>query len=216
MLLSNSIPDKVLENSNAQQFVNVLDALHIYKQEIIAEAARVNNPALYSDNKWLIKKFSDYGITDLPMEYPFQCLQQYLLNAGKIFSLKGSKLGLEMWLNVLTLGEVEIDDSDMYVGFSYIVLDDFDYGYIDDNNDDNNWLYLFSDTEELNPAGALEVTINSKFFNGDYPNEATIIKNYIEKAIRTNIGFSRNIDIEFTYGSADEFIYHEELNQYFI
>ena len=45
MLLSNAIPDKVLESSNAQQFVNVLDALHIYKQEIIAEAARVNNPA---------------------------------------------------------------------------------------------------------------------------------------------------------------------------
>ena len=86
-----------------------------------------------------------------------------------------------MWLNVLTLGEVETDDSDMYVDFSYIVLDDFDYGYIDDNNDDdNNWLYLFSDTEELNPAGALEVTINSKFFNGDYPNEAEIIKTYIE------------------------------------
>ena len=99
------------------------------------------------------------------MEYPFQCLQQYLLNAGKIFSLKGSKLGLEMWLNVLTFGEVEIDDSDMYVDFSYIVLDDLDYGHIDDNNDDNNWLYLFSNTEELNPKGTLEITINSKFFN---------------------------------------------------
>ena len=196
--------------------MNVLDALHTYKQEIIAEAARVNNPALYSDNKWLIKKFSDYGVNDLPMEYPFQCLQQYLLNAGKIFFLKGSKLVLELWLNVLTFGKVEIDDSDMYVEFGYIVLDDLTYGHIDDNNDDANWLYLFSNTEELNPAGAIGITISSKFFNGSYPNEAEIIKTYIERAIRTYIGFSKNISIAFTYKSADEFYFHEELNQYFI
>lgn len=213
-LFSQSIPDRILENPNASQFVQVLDALQLEKQKILADSLRVYNPALYTDNKWLLKRLDDYGVRDLPMEYPFQCLQQYLLNAGKIFALRGSTLGLQLWVNVLCLGECDVVATNMYNEPQYIVLDDLAAGFLCSDNDFPR--YIVSDSLELNPTGSLSITIKSRFFNGQYPQQATIIKEYIQAHIKDFLGFTPNITINITWQSRSTFFYHSELNQYFV
>lgn len=215
MLFSTSIPDKLQEYPNASAFMSVLDALQDFKAEIIAGYLRVDNAAVLMDRKWLLKKLDEFGVTDMPLDYPIQIIQQYLLNVDTICRTRGSKKGIEFYCSLLSFGEVIVDDTNFYGNSEVLFLDSLNRGFIVSNNDEE-FLYLCSDSMELNPNLQLVINIKSKYFNGQYPKEEVTIKNYIEKTIGSQLGFSPKKEITFNYSSCSDFYYHKLLNSYFI
>lgn len=215
MLFSDSIPDKLQEYPHITSFLGVLDGVQQYKTEIIAESLRVNNPAILMDKKWLLKKISEYGISDFPFEYPIQIMQQYLLNADTLYRLRGSKLGIEFYCSLLSLGEVTLDDSGFYKSATALILDSFSQGFITSSNSDD-FYYLFDDTDLLNPKVKLSITITSKYFSGEYPVEEKSIKEYLQKTISNQLGFSPDKDVTFTFLPGTDFYFHKLLNPYFV
>lgn len=214
MLFSTSIPDKLREHPNVSAFMNVLDALQNFKTEVIADSLRVDNAAVLMDRKWLIKKLEEYGVTDLPLTYPIQILRQYLLNVDTVCRTRGSKIGIELYCSLLSLGEVTVDDSKFYMDSDVLFLDSCDSGYIIENNDATTF-YITDSNVTFKKESVLKVTIKSKFFDGKHPTEAKLIQNFIKSSIKRNLGFSK-VNVTFTFTSRDEFYFHKLLNQYFI
>ena len=214
MLFSTSIPDKLQEHPNVSAFMSVLDSLQNLKSEVIAESFRVDNFAVLMDRKWLLKKLEEFGVTDIPLDYPIQIVRQYLLNADTVCRTRGSKIGVELYCSLLSFGEVTVDDSQFYSDSEILLLDSFVSGYITEDNS-NPFFYLVGDTEVLEPQTSLTITVKSRYFNGSYPAEATLIKKYIQDTIHRNIGFS-NADVVFNWQSRSDFYFHELLNPYFV
>ena len=214
MLFSTSIPDKLREHPNVSAFMDVLDALQNFKTEVIADSLRVDNAAVLMDRKWLIKKLEEYGVTDLPLTYPIQILRQYLLNVDTVCRTRGSKIGIELYCSLLSLGEVTVDDSKFYMDSDVLFLDSCDSGYIIENNDATTF-YITDSNVTFKKESLLKVTIKSKFFDGKHPTEAQLIQNFIKSSIKRNLGFSK-VNVTFTFTSRDEFYFHKLLNKYFV
>lgn len=214
MLFSTSIPDKLREHPNVSAFMDVLDALQNFKTEVIADSLRVDNAAVLMDRKWLIKKLEEYGVTDLPLTYPIQILRQYLLNVDTVCRTRGSKIGIELYCSLLSLGEVTVDDSKFYMDSDVLFLDSCDSGYIIENNDATTF-YITDSNATFKKESVLKVTIKSKFFDGKHPTEAQLIQNFIKSSIKRNLGFSK-VNVTFTFTSRDEFYFHKLLNRYFV
>lgn len=215
MYIKDLFPDRLQEFSNPNNFAEVMDSLQQYKQEIVSESLRVYNPALLTDKKWLLKRLSDYGITDMPIELPLIIIQQYLLNSDVIFRTRGSKIGIELYCSVLSLGEVTVDDSDFYYFPKNLVLSSTVQGFITDNSEGDQF-HLVGDTGILDNVSSLVITIKSKYFNGNYPDEAKYIQQYLKDSINANIGFTTKKDVTFVFESNTEFYFHKLLNPYFV
>lgn len=194
--------------------MDVLDALQNFKTEVIADSLRVDNVAVLMDRKWLIKKLEEYGVTDLPLTYPIQILRQYLLNVDTVCRTRGSKIGIELYCSLLSLGEVTVDDSKFYMDSDVLFLDSSDSGYIIENNDATTF-YLTDSNVTFKKESALKITIKSKFFDGKHPTEAQLIQNFLKSSIKRNLGFSK-VNVTFTFTSRDEFYFHKLLNRYFV
>lgn len=214
MLFSDSIPEKVKSYPNVAAFMGVLDELQNFKTEIIADSLRVDNSAVLMDRKWLLKKLEEYGVTDIPLNYPIQIIRQYLLNVDTICRTRGSKIGLELYVSLLSLGEVTIDDSYFYQDSNILLLDSVSNGFVTENSSSDKF-YLVDDNSALNKKSSLRIIIKSKFFNGKYPEEAELIKSYISSSIKHNLGFS-NVLLTFQYITNSEFYFHKLLNSYFV
>lgn len=215
MLFSDFIPGKLQEHPYVSSFVSILDQLQHSKQEIIAESLRVNNPALLMDSKWLLKKLSEYGVSDLPTDYPLAIIQQYLLNVDTVMRTRGSKIGIEFYCSLLSLGEVSIDDSAFFAQSDALLLDSLSQGYLTGDND-NNYFYLISDNSEINKKAYLNIFVKSKYFNGRYPNEAAIIKQYLKSTINGFLGFSPIKAVNFVFSTNSAFYFHKLLNRHFV
>lgn len=215
MLFSTNIPDRLQEHPNVVSFMNVLDALQNFKTEVIAESLRVDNSAVLMDKKWLLKKLEEFGVTDLPIGYPIQIMRQYLLNVDTVCRTRGSKIGIELYCSLLSFGEVTVDDSNFYAEDDLLLLDSTSSGYITEDNSYDKF-YLCEDNSVLNKKVTLGITIKSKYFNGQYPTEASIIKAYLESTIGKQLGFSPNKQVNFSYGSRSDFYFHKLLNSYFV
>ena len=214
MLFSTSIPDKLREHPNVSAFMDVLDALQNFKTEVIADSLRVDNTAVLMDRKWLIKKLEEYGVTDLPLSYPIQILRQYLLNVDTVCRTRGSKIEIELYCSLLSLGEATVDDKDFYSDSNVLLLDSVTNGYItEDNNSDK--FYLTGDSSVFDVTTTLRITIKSKYFNGNYPTVALLIQNFLKSSIKRNLGFSK-ANVIFTFASRNDFYFHKLLNQYFV
>lgn len=213
MLFSDSIPDRLQEQPNVSAFTRVLDGLQNFKTEVISDSLRVGNFALLTDKKWLIKHLEEFGVVNLPLDYPMQILQQYLLNVDTVCRTRGSKIGLELYCSLLSLGEVVIDDSRFYAESSLLLLDSPTQGFITEDNKDK--VFFLCDDSKIESTAYLTVTIRSRYFNGDYPNEAKLIKGYIEGNIGRQLGFSPEKAITFNYEENSDFYYHKLLNNYF-
>ena len=196
-------------------FMDVLDALQNFKIELIAESLRVNNAAILMDRKWLLKKLSEFGITDFPIGYPLQIIRQYLLNADTVLRTRGSKIGVELYCSLLSFGEVTVDDSEFYVDSNLLFLDSRTQGYLTDSNS-KDYFYICESDDIINRQSTLNITIKSKYFDGSYPTEAALIKSYIESTIGKQLGFSPNKKVNFTYQSRQDFYFHKLLNSYFV
>lgn len=215
MLFSTSIPEKLQEHPNVSAFMSVLDALQDFKTEIIAGSFRVDNAAVLMDRKWLLKKLEEFGVTDMPLDYPIQIIRQYLLNVDTVGRTRGSKKGIELYCSLLSFGEVTVDDSNFYKETTLLLLDSLVQGYITEDNSYGKY-FLCEDNSIIEPSVSLTITIKSRYFNGQYPNEAATIKAYIENSIGRQLGFSPNKKITFRYQSRSEFYFHNLLNSYFV
>lgn len=208
MLFNTCIPEKVQEHPNVAAFTEVLDALQSYKSEIIGGSFRANNPAVLTDRKWLLKKLDEIGVSNFPENYPLEPMQLFLLNADTIFRTRGSKIGLELYCSVLTLGEVTIQDEDFYKDSPIIQLDSLSQGYITENSSAKKF-YLVSDNLEINPETSLGITIVTRFFNN------SVVKKYLTATIKNQIGFG-NATISVTFKPTGLRYYHKLLNPYFV
>ena len=217
MLFSQSIPDKVLETPTTQGFIDVLDRLHVYKTEEISRSLRVYNPILCPLNKWLSALLGDYGIKNIPADYPIAPLQQVLLNIEFIRRLCGSKLGVEAALSAFTLGEVSVDDSRFIRGLPLLYPDDSVNGYITSGNI-GSVFYLCSNNNELLSGTYLDITIRSMYFNTElFPDGGAPIKEFLKGFIDSYIGFQDKSTITWTFigeGITTPY-YHKRLNQFF-
>lgn len=214
MLFSQSIPDNVLENSAASKFVSVLDSLQEYKQGIISDAVRSLNPVLCTNEKWLRKYLTDYGFSTIPKGFPIRVMQQMLLNADTIMRLRGSKLGLEFFLSVCSLGEATIYASGLYKSLKLIFPDSLNYGYITSNNSGNK-LFLCSNNE-LEETSRLSITLKSKYFDDWHNTEADAIMGYLQAVTPTYIGFSKDLTITWLFLERSKFYYHGLLNPQYV
>lgn len=215
MLFSNCIPDKLQEYPTVMNFMRLLDSLQEVKTSIIADSLRVDNAALLMDKKWLLKKLDEFGFSDFPIEYPIQIMQQFLLNVDTICRTRGSKIGIQLYCSVLSLGEVSVLDANFYVRPSLIILDSIKQGYILADSKDEKF-YICDDNSLINPEQNLSIIIQSKFFNGDFPKEGSIIKKYLQSTLRNQLGFSPNSQIHFNFKPKSDFYYHKLLNPYFV
>lgn len=214
MYFKDYIPDKLQEYPNVSQFINVLDSLQDHKQELISEALRVNNPSILLNKKWLLKKLEEFGVIGLPLEYPIPIIIQYLLNVDTVCRTRGSQIGIELYCSLLSLGEVIVDDSNFYSDSKVLLLDSPIQGYITSDNSEN-FYHVISDNSVIDPKVTLDITISSKYFNGNYTIEP-IIKKYIEDTINNQLSFSPVKQVSFTYKSRDSFYFHKLLNPYFV
>lgn len=213
MSFSAKIPDKLLEHPNVLAFVNILEALQSVKTEIISESLHVDNFAVLMNKKWILKKLEEFGVTDIPLEYPVQVLLQLLLNVDTVCRTRGSRIGIELYCSLLSLGEVTVDDRDFYVDTSILLLDSINQGYLVDALPTKT--FYLCDNSDINPEVPLYITVRSKFFNGDYPIEANVIKGYLESTIDRQIGFGNN-KVHFYYQPKEDFYFHKLLNPYFV
>lgn len=214
MLFSKSIPDKVLENSEASKFVSVLDSLQEVKQGIISDAVRSLNPILCTNEKWLRKYLIDYGFSSIPKGFPIRVMQQMLLNADTIMRLRGSKLGLEFFLSVCSLGIATIDSSELHQPLVFLFPNSINYGYITDNNVDNP-LYL-CDSNILAADSSLRVTLESKYFGTQDSIEKEAIIEYLKNATPNYVGFANHLTIDWVFQERSEFYYHNLLNPQYV
>lgn len=197
-----------LQNSNAEKFAEVLDKLNEYKQVEIANSLRIYNPILVFDSKWLIKRLTDYGF-HIPTGYPWQPLQQILLNIYNILGLKGTANGLKLMLSVLTLGEVTLDTSKFNRAWHYISPDDENYGFITGDNSELSQLYLVNGTDDFTPNTSLGITIKTTY------SDNTLVKNYVESLIPSWVPMAESVKISTTWTKRDGLYFSDELNNYF-
>lgn len=213
MLFSQSIPEKVLENSTTSKFVSVLDSLQEYKQGMITDAVRTLNPALNMNEKWLRKYLTDYGFSDIPKGFPIRVIQQLLLNADTIMRLRGSQLGVELFISVCCLGKVTIGTSNFMDSPDVIFLNSSNYGYITDNNSEPFYL---CDRNTFMGYSFLSVVANSIYFNGMYPTEQSAIISYLNKELPNYVGFTNNLHIQWQLNRSLTFYYHALLNPQYV
>jgi hypothetical protein len=214
MSIRNNIPERVFENPNADMFVSVLDGMQDYKKEVIYDSLRAFNPVLCTDKTWLIKTLAEYGVTDFPIDMPLAVLQQFLLNINTILSLRGSKLGVELYCSVLSLGEVTVDDSDFYAIVNFLILNSKVQGTIIADSNDAKF-YLVSDSEQLNGVPQLGISIQSPYFSTGNLDGATIL-NYITATLPNFLAFSPGKSINITTAIRSDYFFHNLLNQFFV
>lgn len=153
MLFSKQTPERLRENQNASDFLKVLDGLQLYKESVVQKALRFYNPVLLTDLRFLRRVLGEFGWPAIPADFPKKILDNMYLNAENVMALKGSKMGIELFLRVLTCGEVTVDDGSFFPKPSYIDLDDEIYaGYLFTDTDfPNKILYLYSGEDNFIP-----------------------------------------------------------------
>lgn len=211
MLFSTQIPEKLLESPSAANFVKVLDELQAFKDFTINKANRFYNPVLLTDLKFLRYLVNDYGYPTVPADFPKEILDNMVLNVENVFKLKGSKMGLDYLLRVLTCGLPIIDDSQFYPKSAYIIPDDYaEAGYIFSPQDyPFKTLYLFNGGDYF-ALRQLVIGISTPYYYLES------LKKYIQDNILKFIGFvdaNTTVTITFTQGP---YVPNPYANQYFV
>lgn len=211
MMFSDCIPERVKERVNSR-FFDVLDSLLAFKEAEVMRTLRVHNPALLNDNKWILKKLADYGLTGIPQELPTAVLQQVLLNVGTLIRTRGSKIGVELFCSVFSLGEVHLDDSDYYTESGMLIPNSNVQGFITADSE-GPFFFIVDKTEDLVSVDPLLIDISSVYFSTEY---SEVIKTFLEEAINSWLGFNPGKKVLFTFAERETPYYHKLLNSYFV
>jgi hypothetical protein len=196
-------PDEIPnENPSAKKLLTVLDGVEDYKQSEIDLALRFYRPPVNFNLAWMRKQLvQTYGFPTIPADFPKDVLDALMLCARDINALRGSKIGLELWLWCLTFGANVIDDTNFYPLPQYLQLDTVDLSYLDQftpnvatNPPAIPDLFLFDDVSQMGQT-VLSIDINSKYYN--HPS----IPLYITTHIKKYLGFvTSNASITINFG----------------
>lgn len=215
MKFRDQIPEDLLINPYADKFVTVLDGANDFKQEEIEKALRFYRPPLSMNTSFAIKKLQDLGFPPIPSDFPKDVLDALILNAKDINALRGSKIGLELWLWCLTFGSFVIDDSLFYPFPTAIFPSDPDSGYVSwfspliTPTVQNPGLFLFSDMADFG-VGQIDIQITTKY------DAFASITQYIDDHIREYLTFTdQSTIINITYINGP-YVTHAFPHQYFV
>lgn len=198
------IPEAVLESSNVDKFISVLDGIQDFKTSIISKSLQSYNLGLLYNREWVIKRLLEVGVK-VPTNYPLEPLRQLLLNVDTILRCRGSSIGLELICSVLTLGEVSVDASRYWTDSTIIQLDSVQKGFITDDEVPN--LFLCSELEEVSLKGALSITIRT-------PYAQDVVQDFVMTACKEYLTFN-DADVSITYEHSDNYHFHRLLNKFF-
>lgn len=211
MKFRDHIPPSVLENYEVDRLIQVLDELQTYKEISLYKVER--GQTVVGDNlSYLRKRLEDYGHPPIPEDFPKEVVDALLLNSANIMRLKGSRLGLRLWLWCLTFSEPVIDDSSFYPIPSYIILGDHQSnGFVSHLSVDFGYdLYLFSGNAIDFGNSVLLVELPTKY------HYMKSLRQYINDNIRKFLSFvseDADIQVSFSPGSYTSF---DEAYPYFV
>lgn len=130
MTFKDYIPSEVLRNPSASQIVDVLDQALIHKRGYVEEFAKSFVPATLSKKEFLLKYLTDLGQMPTYVSMYRKVLEDLVLNAYNIYSMKGTEEGTVLFCNIVSMGNTTIDHSGLISLPNFIYPSDFDYGYL--------------------------------------------------------------------------------------
>lgn len=204
MNYTSQTPDEIKVNPNAEKFLKVLDGMEEYKQIEVDKAHRFYRSPVNFNHLFLRKRLNfDYGFPTIPADFPKDVLDALLLNANDINALRGSKIGLHLWLWCLTFGNITINDTGFYPLPQYLLLDTLDLSYLDqfDPNVATNPpaipdLFMFEDVSQFGQT-TMTITIQTKYEL--HPSIPTYITTHLKKYL-TFVTSNASIAIAFGPG----------------
>jgi len=137
MTLREHLPIEVLKNPSASAFVDTLDAVLVGKRGHIEEFVRSFNPVTVSKTSWLKKYLADLGNLPTYISMNKNVLENLVLNAYDIYKYKGTLQGVCLFLEIVSQGTCNIDDSDLIKLPNFIQLTDYDYGFLQLSSEDD-------------------------------------------------------------------------------
>lgn len=196
MLYSRQIPELLSEqNPYLAGLVKVLDGLEAYKQAQLLKSSRFYNPVLLTNRDFLRKLAEELGWPSVPFDFPKEILDNMILNAERIWALKGSNLGFEILLRALTCGEPTVTSSAFFPETDFIILDELNQGYLPDSEmiSAGEQLYLFEDFTQFQ-SGTLSVSVATPYEGLES------LKTYIQTNLPRFVGFiDEDTTITITY-----------------
>jgi len=205
MNFTSQTPDEILENPPAKKLLTVLDGVEEYKTIEIAKALRFYRSPINFNLTSLRKQLNDdYGFPTIPADFPKDVIDALKLNAEDINALRGSKIGLTLWLWCLTFGTITVDDSLFFPIPQYLILDSLTNGYLDQfapnvttNPPTIPNLFLFDDVSQ-NGQTTIVIDIATVYYN--HPSIPTYITQHIKKYL-TFVTSNAVITVNFTNGT---------------
>lgn len=186
--ISSQVPDYVIRNPNARQFIDVLDGLFGFKLLLIESFARSFNWITLHNRALLDIALAEYGQMFSYPGMPKKVYECLLLNAYGIMGFKGTLSGLDRFIrcaaqtDVYLINKLEllqpipyIIPSDNQFGFLQLSAAEADSAYNDADLDEyftdplvpdyGDFLFLFTDEAFVNNSGALSLAVTTEFYD---------------------------------------------------
>ena len=168
------VPEDLLAVPNVERLVSVLDEANAEKGLIVDEFNTVFNPIRLKNVDFLRKYLYQLGQLSFIDGMPVKILEQLILRAHEIFSLKGTRQGFISFIEALTCGDAEVK-FDEIIGNEFLVPDDIRLGILPDGFDlldagTDEFIYLFQDDTTQYHTSAEVRLISPYFYIGEFRN----------------------------------------------
>lgn len=196
MKFSDYIPTALQQYDNAMDFVEVLDGVQLQKELCMETYTRLWSVGTMVSPTQARKRLSDYGI-EVPSELPFDSTLALLANAGAILNLKGSILGLEMYLSAVYLGEAVIT-FETRAEADYITLDLTENSWLSGDSEDPH-RYCPADTDEINVPLHVRIKITSPYATN------SAIRDFVKSSVKEWLPFNSMVEYVFNVSSKKKY-----------
>lgn len=175
------IPSLALDFRNTDGIVSIMDGMYNYKKEQQDYFFRAYTAPLNPYEKDLANYLVGMGFPEPVIGMPRVSLHTLALNSANIMRYRGSKRGIMLFLQSLTLGKVTLNLDGYYPVSTAIFPDDFTTGFLPNDPTEDAW-FIYSPDEELLDS-QFSATIETYFHNN------TPMVQYLYRAIRTILPF---------------------------
>lgn len=199
-----------MQSPNTWKFIQVLQGAYDWKQEAIGASLRCYNAAILTNKHRLIDMLRDLGF-NLPYITPLWSLQQLLLNAETLLSARGSLIGLEILISVLTLGKSQVDTSKFFAPLKIVIPDSRANGFVLNNTEDRE-LFLVADNQQLINTSKIVIEVATPLLDEPFWEAYAPT---IQKMVRGFIPFG-DTEVVLHYTKATDKYIHRKLNRRFV
>ena len=175
------IPSLALDFRNTDGIVSILDGMYNYKKEQQDYFFRSYTAPLNPYDRDLANFLIGMGFPEPIIGMPIVSLHTLALNSANIMRYRGSKRGIMLFLQSLTLGKVTLNLDGYYPVSTAIFPDDLTTGFLPNDPTEDAWFIYSPDEEALDSQ--FSATIETYFHN----NNAMV--QYLYRAIRTILPF---------------------------